>query len=65
MFCKHKWKVVDKTVLPSAFEQDPENAVATILGDKMCSLFTYQKTVLVILTCDLCGKLRKFTETNP
>lgn len=62
MFCKHKWKVVDKTVLPSAFEQAKSQGLESCEGVSP-SFFT--KTALVIVACEHCGKLKRFTERNP
>lgn len=61
MFCKHKWKVVDKTMLPSAVEQEASYNRQLPVVTMEC----YRKTVMLIVACELCGKLRKFTETNP
>ena len=63
MFCKHKWKVIDKTVLPSAFEQTDSAKKLGIEG--IPGVLFYRKLIQVIIACERCGKLRKFTETNP
>ncbi len=63
-FCKHDWKVLDKTVLPSGYEQIvtahivPKN-VENVPADM------FQKKVVMILACSRCGKLVKHVEANP
>ena len=58
--CKHEWKVLDKTVLPSAWEQ----LKARMSVDKG-HIGLFRKKVVVILVCKKCGKLNKTVETNP
>ncbi len=60
--CKHEWVLVDKTVLPSAYEQlkSPE-----LLERVPCDAVMFRKKVIVILQCKVCGKLNKTIEENP
>ena len=60
MFCKHKWKLMDKTILPSGYEQ--LDAATSLKGN---SLVLLRKKVVVILVCTECGKLNKTIEVNP
>ncbi|KKN88430.1 hypothetical protein LCGC14_0249930 [marine sediment metagenome] len=59
-FCKHKWEVLDKTESPSAYEQ----LVAAGIPLPGSQWWVYQKTVLVIVVCKECGKLKSFTKEN-
>ena len=60
-FCKHEWKIVDKTVLPSALEQMAKaGGTSKIQGRGMVT-----KKVVVILQCETCGKLDKTIESCP
>ena len=61
--CKHDWKVLDKTVLPSAFEQ-------ASLGQKVKSMdnvrpIMFEKSVQVIVVCTKCGKKSAYFNRNP
>ena len=68
MFCKHSvngkstWEVKDKTTLPSAFQQMAEVTKNARFGEAPASLF--RTKVLVILVCNLCGKINKVVEEN-
>ncbi len=60
--CNHSWAIVDKEVLPSAFEQAVE------FGEVMESdniAYTFRKKYICILECIHCGKLDKTVEINP
>ena len=61
LFCKHQWKVMDKTILPSGYEQIGNEAVEIkgFYGD------IFIKRVIVILACEKCGSLQKVAESNP
>jgi|TARA_R110000744_G_scaffold319418_3_gene425717 hypothetical protein len=63
-FCAHQWAVIDKTVMESAFEQHEK----TRAGNKFTAdttLLMFKKKVLLVCGCSICGKLQRFTETNP
>ncbi len=54
-FCRHDWKVVDKTILPSAFQQLAEaNRSPETLEGLTPSFFRTE--VFVIVACSKCGK---------
>ncbi len=61
LFCKHEWKVLDKTILPSAYEQLGEKAT----GIGTMPVWVFQKKVVLTTTCSKCGKMVKLIETNP
>ena len=54
MGCKHDWALQSDTVLPSAIEQ--MGAVNHIKG---FAKEPFQKKHIVILTCEICGKIDK------
>lgn len=62
MWCKHEWEVLDKTVLPSAFEQMKEDPME-VSGADTAAFF--QKTVSLVVSCKKCGKLEHFVTVNP
>jgi len=59
--CVHQWDIVDKTVLPSGYEQmtagnrvlDEVKGMTTDLTQAL-----FQKVVVLTLTCPKCGRLR-------
>lgn len=56
-----KWDVLDKTVLPSAYEQMTSgNRVVDKLssGGMSATRTLFQKVVVLTLTCPKCGRLR-------
>ncbi len=66
MFCKHSengksmWEVKDKTILPSAFQQIAE--AKQVLTRSSGNMFITK--VILILVCELCGKIDKTIEEN-
>lgn len=59
--CVHQWDVVDKTVLPSAFEQMTygDRVLEKMRGVTKHTMQTlFQKVVVLTLTCPKCGVLR-------
>lgn len=60
LICKHKWDVLDKTVLPSPVEQTHSIKGATTLPP-----WVFQKTLVVLCQCPKCGTIRKFVTRNP
>jgi len=59
----HKWTVLDKTVLPSGFEQMAAGDIKPTSMSNAYSIFI--KKVVVVLACTECGKLDKTVESNP
>ena len=62
--CKHRWVVLDKTVLLSGYEQMMDGK-RTPNNIKTGGMPLYQKAVQVIVQCKKCGKLREFVARNP
>lgn len=60
MFCKHDWKLIDKTILESGFEQImKEQFIIDRLSKYKLGPDMFVKTVSIILKCEKCGKLDK------
>lgn len=58
IFCKHSWKVIEKTVLKSQAEVMKEAGLSPKSG--FPSMFNQK--VVIILQCEKCGSLKKFVE---
>lgn len=58
IFCKHQWKVIEKTVLKSQAEVMKETGLLPKSG--FASMFNQK--VVVILQCEKCGAIKKFVE---
>lgn len=61
MKCKHRWKIIDKEVLKSPYEQ------MAVIGDwSNIKLNTdpimFQKKYICILECRRCGEVKKLVE---
>lgn len=58
--CAHQWDVLDKMVLPSAYEQMSENRAVEKLhvGGGRETERLFQKVVVLTVTCPKCGRLR-------
>jgi predicted nucleic acid-binding OB-fold protein len=63
MFCKHKWKILSENTTQSRFEQyadltdrvpNPRNLWQLEEGTR--------KKLIQLVTCDTCGKIKKFVE---
>jgi len=58
--CKHDWKVLSETVTKSRFE------VLTQIGDfeglKTRGGSMFKRKHIQIITCDKCGKLKRFVD---
>ncbi len=64
MRCKHKWKLIDKTILPSAYEQMTKNNF-TELKCRSSNPEYFQKKVILVFQCENCPKMRQIVEVNP
>lgn len=62
MKCQHDWKKIAETTLPSGFEQMEKGGLGF---DKISGVNPFKKKYILVLFCKKCGKLVKFTETNP
>ncbi len=64
MFCKHKWKMLSEKTTESQFEHSMNTAYkysnAIKLPHQLCDA---ERKVIQILSCEKCGKLKKFVET--
>ena len=67
--CKHKWELLDKTVLPSAYEQmaaiNPGFKTITKTKSTQDTISVFQKKAIIICVCKECGKLYQSVEVNP
>ena len=62
MFCRHKWRLVDKTVLPSLIEVAAKSGASKMQTSASMAKDMLQRTVISILACEKCGKVKKFVE---
>jgi aromatic ring-opening dioxygenase LigB subunit len=64
--CKHKWTKQSDTIMQSAAMdlQSSQNKASLEMGGSMPVEFI-RKCHVVILTCDLCGTIRKEVTYNP
>lgn len=63
LFCKHIWKVVGKTVLPSAYQQLKDGGQVLKRAGSLTPEF-FQTKVFVVVACSKCGKLETYTKSN-
>ena len=56
--CKHDWKIIKETVIPSISDLAQEVGK----GGSMTPHFV--RKYVTILACEKCGKLKKFVEEN-
>lgn len=59
MFCKHKWVILSETVTKSRLEVFSDNGVTEISGT---GLNPASRKHIQIITCEKCGKLKRFVE---
>lgn len=64
MFCKHDWMVLDKTILPSPFQQIAESGLKHYKGEPDSQAF-FRTKVVVLVACKKCGAKREHTTSNP
>lgn len=68
MFCKHNYNIIDKTTMPSAFEQreaaNRDNGMNRTMRVSNMDTF-FRRKVIILMKCDICKKLKKIVETNP
>jgi len=58
MFCKHKWKILSETLHKSKAEY------ANTLGFRSSGIsFDFDRVLIQVLTCEKCGKLKRYKET--
>ena len=56
IFCKHKWKMLSEVVTKSQLELMSE------LGKRGELYNPFERKVIHILSCEKCGKLKKYVE---
>ena len=61
--CKHNWIVLDKTVLPSAYEQVIK-AQPDYRHTQAIPLMSFRKKVIIIMVCETCGKMKTITRES-
>ena len=60
LFCKHKWKILSETTTQSKYEH-----FTAVLGqpkDINVVFGALKRKYIQIVTCDECGKLKRFVE---
>ena len=60
MFCKHDYEIMDKTILPSVFEDADAGRVR-----RVGSYLAYGKKVVFLLKCSKCNDVKKLVESQP
>ena len=62
MKCQHNWEKITETTLPSGYEQMQKGNIGF---DRIRGMSLFQKKYIVVLSCNKCGELKKFVESNP
>jgi len=64
MFCKHEWKVLSETTTQSKFEcaLGAVNGIADGKIDIPSQMACAVRKYIQIVSCDKCGKLKRFVE---
>jgi len=64
MFCKHDWKILSETVTKSKWESSIDAAERRCAGNLTLphQLCNADRKHIVVLTCEKCGKLKRFVE---
>lgn len=64
-FWQRDWELIDKTEMPSAFEQIA-NSKYKMDGFKTENMFAaFRKKTVLVFKCNLTNKIKIVTETNP
>lgn len=63
LFCRHQWKLLDKTVLPSPFEQSGVRYEGEV--SRGTQAMCHRKAVVVTICCETCGKVKMQKRSNP
>lgn len=58
MFHKHKWKVIDKTIIP------PPADKINLTDAKYVPGWMFETTVITIIECEKCGAVKEFKSSN-
>ena len=62
--CDHKWTIISKDILPSAYEQFSSAGGGRFKSENLPGNF-FQKKLVIILACEKCGVLDETVESNP
>ena len=65
-FCKHDWKLLDKTVIPSKIQvlKSAEGGEIRGMAFPLDLNDMSQQKVIITFTCSKCGKMKVITESN-
>ena len=61
--CEHRWVVLSKDILPSAYEQVMSGR-GDLEAENLPDNF-FQKKIVIIMACEKCGMLDETVESNP
>ena len=61
----HDEDILDKTIMPSAYEQMDEETRRMVFADEYCEESHFRKLLVILLKCKKCGRVKEFTESNP
>lgn len=62
MFCKHNWEILDKTILPSPWEQMTKVAEEVEWEHEVQGAlrpYLFQKALVLVMQCTLCSRTKK------
>ena len=62
--CEHRWVVLSKDILPSAYEQVMSGGDGDLEAENLPDNF-FQKKIVIIMACEKCGMLDETVESNP
>ena len=62
--CEHRWVVLSKDILPSAYEQMVPGGGGSFQAESLPGNF-FQKKIVIIMACEKCGMLDETVESNP
>jgi len=65
MFCRHDDEIIDKTVMPSGFEQASECVEHRSMRSSKMPYWLFQKKLVLTFKCRKCKRVTIHTETNP
>ena len=62
LFCRHNWKLIDRTILASAYEQISKGkSVTKTKGDAIY----FRKAIVFIFQCSKCSEIKDIIHRNP
>ncbi len=65
LFPKHNWQMIGKAEMQSAWDQMGEVVRNKASVESKIPRWVFCKRVLVLMSCEHCGKLKTITERNP